>query len=237
MISIRPADQRGHANHGRLIAYQTSSLAHHYAPLNMGFRALRVINEDRVAPGQGFGTHAHNDMEIITYVLEGALEHKDSMGNVGVVRPGEVQHMSAGSGVRHSEYNHSKTEGVHLLQIWLLPDSDGITPQYQQKEFAVSERSGKLKQVAKYGASKNGDASALKIHADASLYASVLQPGESVKYQLAPERHAWLQVARGGVKLNGKEMKAGDGAAISKESSLEVTGTEKDSEILLFDLA
>jgi quercetin 2,3-dioxygenase len=237
MITIRPADQRGHADHGWLNAYHTFSFANYYDPRNMGFRALRVINEDRVAPGQGFGTHGHNDMEIITYVLEGALEHKDSMGNVGVIRPGEVQHMSAGSGVRHSEYNHSKTDEVHLLQIWLMPDSEGIKPQYQQKEFSAAERGGKLLQVAKSDVSKNGDAAALKIHADASLYASVLQPNESVKYALAPERHAWLQVARGGVKLNGKGLSAGDGAAISKETALEITGTKKDSEILLFDLA
>ena len=237
MITIRPADQRGHADHGWLNAYHTFSFANYYDPRNMGFRALRVINEDRVAPGQGFGAHGHNDMEIITYVLEGALEHKDSMGNHGVIRPGEVQHMSAGSGVRHSEFNHSKTEQVHLLQIWLLPDSDGIKPLYQQKEFTKTERDGKLLQVAKSDAAKNGDASALKIHADASLYASVLQPNESVKYQLSPDRHAWLQVARGSVTLNGKEMKAGDGAAISKETSLEITGTAKDSEILFFDLA
>src|SRR4051812_34344866 len=188
MISIRPAEQRGHANHGWLNAYHTFSFANYYDPRNMGFRALRVINEDRVAPGQGFGAHAHNDMEIITYVLEGALEHKDSMGNKGVIRPGEVQHMSAGSGVRHSEYNHSKTDEVHLLQIWLMPASDGITPVYQQKEFSIADRSGKLLQVAKSDASTNGDASAFKMHADASLYASVLQPDESVKYQLDPKR-------------------------------------------------
>lgn len=237
MITIRPASQRGHADHGWLNAYHTFSFANYYDPRNMGFRALRVINEDRVAPGQGFGTHPHNDMEIITYVLEGALEHKDSMGNHGVIRPGEVQHMSAGSGVRHSEFNHSKSEPVHLLQIWLLPDSDGIAPQYQQREFGATERNGKLLQVAKSDASKNGDASALKIHADVSLYASALRPNETVKYELDPKRHAWLQVARGGLKLNGLELKQGDGAAISKETALEITGTEKDSEFLLFDLA
>ena len=237
MITIRPADQRGHADHGWLNAYHTFSFANYYDPRNMGFRALRVINEDRVAPGQDFGTHAHNDMEIITYVLEGALEHKDSMGNKGVIRPGEVQHMSAGSGVRHSEYNHSNDEAVHLLQIWLLPESDGIKPVYQQREFSADERNGKLKQVAAFDSGKDGDSGALRIHTDASLYASVLQPDESVKYELAPQRHAWLQVARGGVKLNGKELNAGDGAAISKETQLEITGSAKDSEILLFDLA
>lgn len=237
MITIRPAAQRGHADHGWLNAYHTFSFANYYDPRNMGFRALRVINEDRVAPGQGFGTHGHDNMEIITYVLEGALEHKDSMGNHGVIRPGEVQHMSAGSGVRHSEFNHSKTEGVHLLQIWIMPDSDGIKPQYQQREFGATERNGKLLQVAKSDASENGDASALKIHADASLYASVLQPNETVTYELDAKRHAWLQIARGGVKLNGQALKQGDGAAISKESALEITGTHKDSEFLLFDLA
>jgi hypothetical protein len=242
MITIRPADQRGHADHGWLNAYHTFSFANYYDPRNMGFRALRVINEDRVAPGQGFGAHPHNDMEIITYMLEGALEHNDSMGNHGVIRPGEVQHMSAGSGVRHSEFNHSKSEPVHLLQIWLMPDGDGITPQYQQREFGATERNGKLLQVAKSDASKNGDtkyadSGALKIHADASLYASVLQPGDGVTYELDAKRHGWLQVARGGVKLNGQEMKQGDGAAISNETALEITGTEKDSEFLLFDLA
>src|SRR3954465_2359439 len=237
MIQVRKSNDRGHANHGWLDTYHTFSFDTYFDPKNMGFRSLRVINEDRVAPANGFGMHAHNDMEIITYVLEGALEHKDSMGNIGVIRPGEVQHMSAGSGVRHSEYNHSKSEQVHLLQIWLMPDSEGIKPQYQQKEFSVTERSGKLVQVAKSDAGKNGAASALKIHADASLYAAVLQPGENVKYELAPDRHGWLQVARGGVKLNGKELNAGDGAAISKETNIEITGNAPDSEILFFDLA
>jgi quercetin 2,3-dioxygenase len=236
MITLRKSKERGHANHGWLDTYHTFSFDSYFDPKFMGFRSLRVINEDRVAPANGFGTHGHNDMEIITYVLEGALEHKDSMGNIGVIRPGEVQRMSAGTGVRHSEYNHSETEPVHLLQIWILPASKGITPSYEQQNFGVGERSKTLKQIAVSDAGKNGS-NAVKVHQDVSLYSSILQPGESVKYNLAPDRYAWLQVARGSADLNGLELQAGDGAAVEKESALQITGKQKDTEVLLFDLA
>jgi redox-sensitive bicupin YhaK (pirin superfamily) len=236
MISLRKSNQRGHANHGWLDTYHTFSFDTYFDPKNMGFRSLRVINEDRVAPANGFGTHGHNDMEIITYVLEGALEHKDSMGNVGVIRPGEVQRMSAGTGVRHSEYNHSKTDPVHLLQIWIMPASRGIEPSYEQKNFSVEERSNTLKQIAASDAGKNGNG-AVKVHQDVKLYSSILQPKESVKYDLAPQRYAWLQVARGSVDVNGLELQAGDGAAVEKESALQITGKQKDTEVLVFDLA
>jgi redox-sensitive bicupin YhaK (pirin superfamily) len=236
MITPRRGSARGHANHGWLDTYHTFSFDSYFDPKFMGFRSLRVINEDRVAPANGFGTHGHNDMEIITYVLEGALEHKDSMGNVGVIRPGEVQRMSAGTGVRHSEYNHSETDPVHLLQIWILPASKGTTPSYEQQHFSAAERSGTLKQIAASDAGKNGS-NAVKVHQDVSLYSSILQPGESVKYDLAPNRYAWVQVARGSADLNGLELQAGDGAAVEKESALQIAGKQKDTEVLLFDLA
>jgi redox-sensitive bicupin YhaK (pirin superfamily) len=236
MITIRKSTERGHANHGWLDTYHTFSFDSYFDPKNMGFRSLRVINEDRVAPANGFGTHGHNDMEIITYVLEGALEHKDSMGNVGVIRPGEVQRMSAGTGVRHSEYNHSKTDPVHLLQIWIMPASRGIKPSYEQKNFSVEDRRNTLKQIAGSDAGKNGNGT-VKVHQDVSLYSAILQPNETVKYDLAPQRYAWLQVARGSVDVNGLELHAGDGAAVEKESALQITGKQKDTELLLFDLA
>ena len=236
MITIRLSGERGHADHGWLKAKHTFSFANYHDPRNMGFRSLRVINEDRVAPGMGFGTHGHNDMEIITYVLEGALEHKDSMGNHGAIRPGEVQRMSAGTGVRHSEFNHSKTEPVHLLQIWIMPASDGIAPSYEQKAFSIADRSGKLKKIAISDVTKDSS-DAVKIHQDASLYISVLKKDQDVTYKLSPDRYGWLQVARGGITLNGKKLEQGDGAAIEKEPTLEIIGTQDDSEILLFDLA
>jgi redox-sensitive bicupin YhaK (pirin superfamily) len=238
MITIRKSNERGHANHGWLDTYHTFSFDSYFDRKFMGFRSLRVINEDRVAPANGFGTHGHNDMEIITYVLEGALEHKDSMGNVGVIRPGEVQRMSAGTGVRHSEYNHSETDPVHLLQIWILPASKGIKPTYEQIAFSTEERSGKLKKIATSdAATSTNNGSAVKVHQDVSLYSSILQSGESVKYDLAPERYAWLQVARGAINVNGTKLEAGDGAAIEKENSLQITAENPGSEILLFDLA
>jgi redox-sensitive bicupin YhaK (pirin superfamily) len=236
MITLKKSNQRGHANHGWLDTYHTFSFDSYFDPENMGFRSLRVINEDRVAPANGFGMHGHNDMEIITYVLEGALEHKDSMGNIGVIRPGEVQRMSAGTGIRHSEYNHSETDPVHLLQIWILPTSKGIKPSYEQQNFGVEERRNTLRQIAASDAGKNGS-KAVKVHQDVNLYSSILQPGESVKYDLAPDRYAWLQVARGSADLNGIELQAGDGAAVEKESALQITGKQKDTEVLLFDLA
>src|SRR5438067_853444 len=232
MITIRPADQRGHADHGWLNAYHTFSFANYYDPRNMGFRALRVINEDRVAPGRGFGTHAHNDMEIITYVLEGALEHRDSMGNRGVIKPGEVQHMSAGSGVRHSEYNASQSDPVHLLQIWLLPEKTGIKPEYEQQPLDREAARGKLLQVA----GPKGDGGALTIHQDAKLFAAILSKGETAKHQFG-ERHGWVQVARGAIELNGKQLSAGDGAAVSDEREITLAGANGEAEVLLFDLA
>ncbi|MCU1285083.1 MAG: Pirin domain protein [Acidobacteriales bacterium] len=237
MITIRKSKQRGHANHGWLDTYHTFSFADYFDPKYMGFRSLRVINEDRVAPANGFGTHGHNDMEIITYVMEGALEHKDSMGNIGVIRPGDVQRMSAGTGVRHSEYNHSKTDPVHLLQIWIMPASRGISPSYEQIAFSAEERSGKLKQIAVSDAAKNGNGGAVKIHQDASIFASILKPGETTQHELAAGRYGWLQVAKGSVELNGQKLEAGDGAAIENETKLSITGKDSTSEVLLFDLA
>jgi quercetin 2,3-dioxygenase len=235
MISVLKSEQRGHANHGWLDSYHTFSFANYYNPKFMGYRALRVINEDVVAPGQGFGAHPHNDMEILTYVLEGALEHKDSMGNTGVIRPGELQHMSAGTGVRHSEYNASKTDPVHLLQIWVLPNKRGVTPAYDQKAFAEVDRRGKLKLLA---AGQVNESDAMPIHQDAKIFASLLSQGESVSHTLASGRGAWLQVARGSVSLNGTTLNAGDGAAVEEESKLTVTGaSDEPAEVLLFDLA
>jgi len=232
MITIRPSKQRGHANHGWLDTYHTFSFADYYDPKFMGFRTLRVINEDQVAPGNGFGTHAHNDMEILTFVLQGELEHKDSMGNTGTIRPGELQRMSAGTGVRHSEYNHSKSEPVHLLQIWIEPEARGITPSYEQRSFTTEER----KNVLKLLAAKNPSNGAVKIHQDASLFTSVIDPGKAVTHEIASGRHAWVQVTRGSVSVNGAKLKAGDGAAIADEKKLTIAANGEDSEILLFDL-
>ena len=234
MITIRPSDKRGHANHGWLDTYHTFSFANYYDPSFMGFRSLRVINEDRVAPAQGFGTHAHNDMEILTLVLEGELEHQDSMGNKGAIRPGEIQRMSAGTGVRHSEFNHSSSEPVHLLQIWIEPETRGIAPSYEQRAFTLDERKNHLKLLAAQ-APVNG---AVKIHQDASLFTAIIDANKSVEYALPEARHGWLQVASGAVSLNGKSLYAGDGAAIQQENKISITGTDAaGSEILLFDLA
>jgi quercetin 2,3-dioxygenase len=234
MITLRKSADRGHADHGWLFARHTFSFANYYDPRNMGYRALRVINEDVVQPGKGFGTHAHNDMEIITYVLEGALEHKDSMGNTGVIRPGEVQYMSAGSGVRHSEFNHSKTEPVHLLQIWLLPNEEGVKPTYAEAKLPDPERLGRLKLVA--SGSPNGSG-AFRIHQDVNLYASLLSKDQNVEHQLAAGRGAYLQLARGTVTLNGQKLEAGDGAIVENEAAISITGgSEQPAEFLLFDL-
>ena len=231
MIELRPAAERGHFNHGWLDTWHTFSFADYYDPNFVSFRSLRVINDDRVAGGGGFPTHPHRDMEIVTYVLDGALEHKDSMGTGSVIRPGDVQRMSAGTGVTHSEFNASPTEAVHLLQIWMLPERQGIKPSYEQKTFPVAERRGKLRLVA----SPNGRAGSLKIHQDNKLYAGLFDKGESAKYALKPDRYAWLQVARGSVELNGIKLQAGDGAAAAEELVLELTGVD-DAEVLLFDL-
>jgi redox-sensitive bicupin YhaK (pirin superfamily) len=228
MIRVRKADERGHFNHGWLNTYHTFSFADYHDPDFMGFRSLRVINEDYVTAGQGFGTHGHRDMEIVTYVLEGALRHADSMGTGSVIRPGEVQRMSAGTGVMHSEKNASD-EPVHLLQIWILPERHGIRPEYEQKEFPPSERDGKLRLVA----SHDGRDGSLTIHQDADLYTTTLRDGASVAFDFRPNRYGWLQVARGSVSLNGQSLNAGDGAAIEKETKVTIAG---DGEALLFDL-
>ena len=235
MIQIRPAGERGHANYGWLDTYHTFSFSDYYDPRFMGFRSLRVINEDRVQPGYGFPTHPHRDMEIITYVHEGSLEHKDSMGTGSVIQPGEVQKMSAGTGVRHSEFNHSKTEPVHLYQIWLLPEREGIRPMYEQKAIPAEEKRGKLRVVAS-PKSSNGNG-AVKLYQDAEIFATELGAGQSVEHELGAERYAWIQVLRGAVNVNGKELRAGDGAAIAEEAQLRITGAGENSEVLLFDLA
>jgi hypothetical protein len=232
MLTIRKAEDRGHANHGWLNTYHTFSFANYYEPKHMGFRALRVINEDRVSPGNGFGTHGHKNMEIITYVLEGALEHKDSIGTGSVIQPGEVQRMSAGTGILHSEFNHSKTDSVHFLQIWLLPEKEGLPPSYEQRNFSPAKTPGKLHLVA----ARDGRDAAVTVHQDVDLYAAVLEPGDRVSHSLQPQRHAWVQVARGAITLNGLSLDMGDGAAISEETDVVIEATT-DAEILLFDLA
>lgn len=232
MLAIRRSAARGHADHGWLDSHHTFSFADYHDPRFMGFRALRVINEDRVQPGRGFGTHPHRDMEIISYVLDGALEHKDSMGNGSVIRPGDVQRMSAGTGVTHSEYNHSRSERVHFLQIWILPEARGIAPGYEQKHFAPADRQGRLRLIA----SRDGAEGSVVVHQDLRLYAALLAPGEAVEHRLAPGRGAWVQVARGEVKLGGETLRAGDGAALQDEAALRVEGVA-DAEVLLFDLA
>jgi redox-sensitive bicupin YhaK (pirin superfamily) len=232
MITIRPANERGHAQHGWLESQHSFSFADYYDPAHMGFRGLRVINEDRVAPGAGFGEHAHRDMEIVSYVLEGALKHGDSLGNGSVIRPGDVQRMSAGSGVRHSEHNASTTEPVHFLQIWLLPAKPGIAPGYEQKPFAPEERSGRLRLVA----SPEGRDGSVTIHSDANVYATLLAAGQETRLQLAPGRHAWVQVARGELRVQNQVLRAGDGAALSDERELHFQGLQA-AEALVFDLA
>jgi redox-sensitive bicupin YhaK (pirin superfamily) len=232
MLRVRKSQERGHFDHGWLDTYHTFSFADYHDPAHMGFRALRVINEDRVTPGMGFGTHGHRDMEIVTYVLEGALEHKDSMGNGEVLRPGEFQRMSAGTGIRHSEFNPSATEPVHLYQIWLLPRSRGIQPSYEQKEFAAEQKQGKLRVVA----SPAGEDGSLTIHTDAKVYLSLLDPGESVNHEIPVGRHAWLQVLRGAVRVNGTPLETSDGLAASEEQLLAISA-ERPAEIMLFDLA
>jgi redox-sensitive bicupin YhaK (pirin superfamily) len=232
MIHIRKAAGRGHFDHGWLDTWHTFSFGDYFDPDHMGFRALRVINDDRVEAGQGFGTHGHRDMEIVTCVLEGALEHRDSMGNGSVLRPGELQRMSAGTGIRHSEFNPSRSETVHLYQIWLLPARNGLKPSYEQRGFSEEERQGRLRLVA----SPDGADGSLRIHQDARLYLSTLGAGQAVTHALAPGRHAWLQVLRGQVTLNGQPLTEGDGAAVSAEKELDIR-SDHGGEVLLFDLA
>src|SRR5579859_5250238 len=232
MINIRKSNQRGHADLGWLNTRFTFSFADYYDPKHEQFRTLRVMNDDRVAGGGGFPPHPHRDMEIVTYVLEGALQHQDSMGNGSVIKPGDIQYMSAGTGVTHSEFNASKTEPVHLYQIWMFPEKPGLKPAYDQKNFAAAEKRGKLRLIA----SPDGREGSVKIRQDNELYATVLGQGDAVKHELKPERYAYVQVARGSVKLNGKDLVEGDGAAISAEKSLELIGVT-NAEVLLFDLA
>jgi hypothetical protein len=231
MMVIRPGAARGHFDHGWLDTHHTFSFASYHDPQHMGFRSLRVINEDRVKAGEGFGTHAHRDMEILTWVLEGALEHKDSMGNGSIIRPGDIQRMSAGTGVTHSEFNPSRDEPVHLLQIWLLPRQRGLSPGYEEKRFPPETRRGALRLIA----ARDGREGAVTIHQDADLWTALLEPGESVPHVLEAGRHAWLHVAFGAVAANGVTLQAGDGAAISDERVVEVTARDR-AEILLFDL-
>lgn len=232
MITVKKSEARGHANRGWLDSYHTFSFADYYDRNSMNFRSLRVINEDVISPGKGFGTHGHRDMEIITYVLEGALEHKDSLGTGAAIKPGEVQRMSAGTGIQHSEFNHSQTEPVHLLQIWLLPDTNDLQPSYEQREFPLAERRGQLRLVA----ARDARDGAVKVHQDVDLYAAVLDKNSRVSHTLQPNRHAWVQVARGAVLLNGLSLGKGDGAAVSDEAELVIEAAE-DAEFLLFDLA
>lgn len=232
MLTVRRAEDRGHADHGWLDTYHSFSFADYQDPEHMGFRALRVLNDDRVAPGKGFGTHGHRDFEIISYVVEGALEHKDSMGNGSVIRPGDVQRMSAGTGVTHSEFNHSSTEPVHFLQIWLKPAQRGLEPGYEQTTFGAEPRRDRLCLVA----SPDGRDGSVTVHQDARVYASLLGAGKRVTHELAAGRHAWIQVVSGGVEVNGERLSTGDGAAVSDEREVSITASE-ESEILLFDLA
>lgn len=228
---IHDRNFRGRTQMGWLDSYHTFSFGGFYDPKRLGFRSLRVINDDRVAPGAGFPTHGHRDMEILTYVLEGALEHKDSLGTGSVIRPGEAQIMSAGTGIMHSEFNHSQSEAVHFLQIWILPEKKALKPRYEQKAFSIEERTGQLRLIAA-GDARDG---AIKVYQDVDLYTSILQPGDNINYNAQSHRYTWLQVARGVVNLNGEELRTGDGVQISGERQLEIT-TNVGGEILLFDL-
>ena len=232
MITLRRSDDRGHTKLSWLDSYHTFSFGDYHDRRYMGFRDLRVINEDTVSPGKGFASHSHRDMEIITYVLDGAVEHKDSVGNETVIVPAEVQRMSAGTGISHSEYNHSKTEPVHFLQIWILPQQQNLTPSYEQRSFGIDKNRRRWILVA----ARDGRDGAVKVHQDIDLSVAILLPGQQVTYRLRPHRHAWLQAARGGVTLNGAVLNAGDGAAVSEEEILEIRALDQ-AEILLFDLA
>jgi redox-sensitive bicupin YhaK (pirin superfamily) len=229
MIQIRPSEERGHAEHGWLDSRFTFSFADYYDPEHVQFRSLRVVNEDHVAPGKGFGMHPHRDMEILTWMLDGSLEHRDSLGSGAVIRPGELQHMSAGTGVMHSEFNPSQTKPAHLLQIWIMPERKGLKPEYEQLEFSDADLRRKFRLVA-------GPNAPVTIHQDANLYIARLDESGEARHTLKAGRHAWIQVARGTVSLNGKELKQGDGAAVSKETEVRVEAKEP-SEVLLFDLA
>jgi redox-sensitive bicupin YhaK (pirin superfamily) len=231
MITKRHASERGHFDHGWLDTYHTFSFGAYHDPEQMGFRALRVINEDVVAPGQGFGTHPHRDMEIVTYVLSGALEHRDSMGSGSVIRPGDVQRMTAGTGITHSEFNASQSEAVHLLQIWVLPESPGLEPSYAEKHFPAEMRRNRLAPIV----TGDGRDGSLTWHRDVHLYAALLDTGARIERELVGDRHAWLQIASGEVELNGVDLAAGDGAAVSDIDRIEIEAWSA-AELLLFDL-
>ena len=232
MITIRKSEERGHFDFGWLDTYHTFSFDQYYDPAHMHFRSLRVINEDRVAPGKGFPTHSHRDMEIITYILSGALEHRDSIGNGSVIRPGDVQRMSAGTGVAHSEFNPSESEGVHLLQIWIMPRARNLPPSYEQKNFTEDERRGRLRLVA----SEDGRDGSVTIQQDARIYAGILIPGSNLEHHVIGDRHAWIQVTRGTLKVNGHSVNQGDGVRVSNERLLQLASDDA-AEMLLFDLA
>lgn len=231
MIQVRKSTERGHANHGWLDSWHTFSFSSYYDPEYMGFSSLRVINDDRIAAGAGFPTHPHRDMEIVTYLLEGALEHKDSMGNGSVIRAGEVQRLTAGTGITHSEYNASDSDPIRLLQIWIQPDQTGLTPGYEQKMFSAAEKQGRLRLVA----SADGRDGSVTIHQDANLHAGLLGKSDQIRHTLAPGRRAYLQVARGEVEVNGLGLSEGDGATITGEEEINLT-TDTSAEVLLFDL-
>ena len=232
MLTIRKSQERGHINHGWLDTYHTFSFDRYHDPRHMSFGSLRVINEDRVAAGHGFPKHSHSDMEIITYILEGGLAHEDSMGNGSVIRPGEVQRMTAGTGVAHSEANPSATEAVHLLQIWIMPNARGLTPGYEQKMFSDEAKQGKLALIA----SQNGREGSVTINQDADVFASKLDAGQNVIHTTGADRKVWVQVARGSVRVNDVDLQQGDGAALTEETTVTIAGMEP-AEILLFDMA
>jgi quercetin 2,3-dioxygenase len=232
MITIRPAAERGATQIDWLDSKHSFSFAEYHDPRHMGFRSLRVINDDRIAAGAGFPTHGHRDMEILTYVLEGAVAHRDSLGTGSIIRPGEVQIMSAGTGIQHSEFNPSKTEPLHLLQIWMLPEKPGLKPRYDQKEFSAAERNGRLRLVG----SRDGRDGAVTIYQDLDLYTASLDKGQAVTHAIRPDRHVWIQMARGKATVNGKPVAEGDGVAVSNESRLDIAGVD-GAELLLFDLA
>ncbi len=233
VITIRPSKERGNANFGWLDSKHTFSFGSYYDPNHMGFGNLRVINEDKVQAGKGFGPHSHRDMEIISYVLKGELEHRDSIGNGSVIRPGDLQRMSAGTGIAHSEFNASNTEPVHFLQIWIMPERAGIEPSYEQKHFSLPEKQGKLKLVA----SPDGRDNSVTIHQDANLYVAVLNEGDRMNHSSNDNRSVWLQIARGSAEINGQTLQAGDGAAVTQETDIALSATKDNTEILMFDLA
>lgn len=232
ILTVRKSKERGRADFGWLDSKHTFSFGHYFDPKHMGFGPLRVINDDRVAPGGGFPTHPHSDMEIVSYVLDGGLEHKDSLGTGSVIKPGDVQRMSAGTGIRHSEFNASKTAPVHFLQIWIIPEKKGLAPGYEQKNFSEDEKRGRLRLVG----SRDGRDGSVTIHQDVNLYATLLGNGDAVTHELAPGRGGWVQVARGSVTLNGETLSEGDGVAITTPGALRLEGAE-DAEVLLFDMA